>query len=162
VKFKDETMAIEFKDGLEEDVRHIIEALDQWSRENGIPEVVVTQILRSVDEQEDIYSRYAIEIRQKLQKGESMGPKERALASELVKLSLPELRKWARGKFTWHMVGCAVDLRSRHYKASQLVEVIEFLQKRLAPYPHELLAHDITAPHIHVAIKKAEKRADVQ
>jgi predicted alpha/beta hydrolase len=162
VKFSDDQMALEFKDGLEEDVRHIVEALDQWSRENKFPEVVVTQVLRSVDEQEDIYSRYGLGLLAKLKSGESMGPKERALAFELAKLSLPELRKWARGKFTWHMVGCAVDLRSRHYRASQLVEVIEFLQKRLAPYPHELLAHDITAPHVHLAIKKAEKRADVQ
>jgi hypothetical protein len=161
MKFKDPHLEREFKHALDDEVRHAVEALDTWSTENRIPEPVITQVLRSAEEQEDIYSRYAMALIAKWHTRRLADPKEKTLASQLADFSLPEIRHWARSRFSWHMVGCAVDLRSRHYTAGQLVQVMEFLAKRCGD-GWELKAHDITAPHVHVGRKVAEKRSAVQ
>lgn len=162
MKFNHPHLEREFKEGLDDEVRRVIEALDGWGIENKMPEVVLTQVLRSQDEQEDIYSRYAKGLIRKIQERERMTEKEKALALELSKLSPAAVNEWARHRFTWHMAGCAVDIRSRHYKVSELVRVMEFLNKRCPRPAWELLAHDITAPHVHVARKDLEKRAEIQ
>jgi hypothetical protein len=138
-----------------------VEALDVWSRENGLPEAFVTEILRTPEQQEDIYSRYALGLIAKLRDGQDMPPKDRAMALELSKLVLPDIREWARRRFSWHLVGCAVDLRSRHYSMSQLARVMKFLRKRCLGPSWLVLAHDVTAPHIHIQLSRPEKRVEV-
>lgn len=157
MKFKHDGLAAEYKE-IDEGLRNVLDGLDGWSRENKIVEPVATQIFRSKDEQEDIYSRHGLVLIHKLRDGVYLDDKDRALALELNKLSLPELRDWARRRFSWHMVGCAVDLRIRHYSMSEFRHVMEFLGKRCTGPEWELLSHDVTAPHIHVGRRDKSKR----
>lgn len=154
-------MELEFREGLDPEVRMVIQALDAWSEENSLPRVVVTEVLRSAEEQERIYTEYADKLIFKLKTGKKMPPGERELAGQLIKLTRDEVMDWARRRFSWHRVGQAVDMRSRQYAQSQIDRVMAFLRKRCQGPAFELLEHDITAPHIHVAFRRPEKRNEV-
>lgn len=162
MNFKAPALELEFREGLDEPVRFTVQALDFWSRENGIPEVTVTQVLRSPKEQERIYTQHAERLIQKLNQGERMRPADRTLATELAGLSRADVMAWARRRFSWHMVGQAVDIRSRHYSERQTEQVMEFLMKRCQAPEWELLKHDVTGPHIHIGRKDWKKRTDTQ
>ncbi len=162
MNFKAPGLELEFREGLDERVRFNLQALDLWSRENGIPEVWVTQVLRSPQEQERIYTQYAEKLIYRLKAGERMRAKDRSLATELSTLSREDVMSWARRRFSWHMVGQAVDMRSRHYSERQAEMVLEFLMKRCHAPAWEVLKHDVTGPHIHVGLKEWKKRTDTQ
>lgn len=161
MNFKEAHLELEFRDGLDVLVRLEVEALDSWSRENGLPAVVVTQVLRAPAEQEKIYTRYADSLIYRLKAKERLTRSERALALQLSQLTRDEVMSWARGRFSWHMVGQAVDMRARHYTQTQLDSVVEFLAKRCKAPDWELLEHDIAGPHLHLARRDAQKRKEV-
>lgn len=63
--------------------------------------------------------------------------------------------------FSWHLVGCALDLRSIHYTEPQLKLVESWLTQHCTPsHDWELITklHG-TGPHIHVAYRDRRRRA---
>ncbi len=162
MNYKTPVLELEFLEGLDERVRFNIQALDLWSRENGIPEVTVVEVLRTPRENERIYTRHAEQLIQKVANGDRMRPADRTLATELAGLSRDDVMAWARRRFSWHLVGQAVDIRSRHYSERQAEQVLEFLMKRCPAPEWELLKHDVAGPHIHVGRKDWKKRTDTQ
>jgi hypothetical protein len=64
------------------------------------------------------------------------------------------------GKFGWHQVATAADLRSHHYTPEQAAEVIKWLQGRCRPTEAwELITKNHgTAPHYHVARRDQQWR----
>lgn len=133
------------------DVRKAVNALDQWSIEGAFPEVVVTHVLRSADEQQKIYFKHAEELISKLRQGAPMSSEQTTLAGELEAMNEARRKQWARNRFSWHRVGAAVDLRNTHYSKAQLAGVMNFLRHGRVTGPWELLSHDVSAGnHIHI------------
>jgi hypothetical protein len=132
VKFK--TAALEFEfDGVHPGVAATLHALDEYSEAMGLPEVVVTDVLRTPAQQEAIYWRA-------LQKAGN--------------LTEEEARSAARKKFSWHLVAAAVDLRNTHYSRAQLEEAVAFLKKGRSAPMWEVLSHDVgQGHHLHVGRK---------
>jgi hypothetical protein len=133
VKFK--TPALEFEFGhLHPDVKRLGYDLDAFLFANQMPELVITHVLRTDAQSEEIYWRSFL-------KGG---------------LSEPEARKKAREKFSWHKVLCAFDARTRNpgagarYTKRQMEDILAFLKKGRDPAMWELLAHDVSGPHLHV------------
>lgn len=141
------------------DVRAAVVGLDEWCREGALPEVVVTQVLRSADEQEDIYFRYAESLLAKLRAGAPLSSEDNQLARELESMSEAQRRQWARFRFSWHRVGCAVDIRNRHYSRTQLAGVMAWLRHGRTVGPWELLSHDVSSgDHVHIGRRDFEFR----
>jgi hypothetical protein len=161
MKFASPHMEFEFAEGLDDQLRLVVQALDFWSRENGIPEVFVTEVQRTVAEQERIYTRHADKLIYKLKAGSQMRPADRTLAVELAKLSRDEVMDWARRRFSWHLVNCAIDMRVKHYSETEADQVMEFIHKRCPAPKFEVLKHDVTAPHIHLGVRRPEKRIEI-
>ncbi len=162
MNFKLASMVAQFQKELDPQVRLVVESLDTYSAENSIPGVWVTEVVRTPQEQEAIYLGYADRILYRVKAGHHLTDSDRHLALELHRLPREKLRDWARQKFSWHMVGQAVDLRSRHYTEKQMQHVMDFLTKRCPKPAWELLAHDVTAEHVHIAFKSPEKRKAIQ
>lgn len=129
MKFKTPALADEFA-RLHPDVIAAVRALDDFSHENRLPELVVTHAIRTPEMQEAIYWRGL---------AKSKG------------LSEADARAEARKKFSWHLARCAVDLRNNHYTAVQRRQVMEFL-KQGREKPHwEVIEHDVgRGDHIHL------------
>lgn len=158
MKFKQPHLEMEFH-AAHPDVRNAVMGLDAWSRDNGIPEPVVTQVLRSPDEQEIIYTRHANSLMHKLRDGHPMSSEDNALARELEAMSNAKRRQWARARFSWHLVGCAVDLRNSHYSQKELAGVMAWLRNGRTVGPWEILSHDVSSGfHIHVGRRDFEFR----
>lgn len=122
-------------------VRAKLDELEAWSRDEGLPEPVVTNVLRTEDDQERLY-----------------------LGLYLSRGHSPDIaREKARARFSWHLVACAVDLRNRHYTPPQRKAVMQFLRQQCAPGEWELLEHDIgRGDHIHVAVRDEQWRLTYQ
>ena len=132
MNFKAPHLEVEF-DHLHPELRALLLELDQWSGEHKFAAVLVAHALRTLDDQERIY----LPIYQ-----ENTGlPPERA-------------RALARQRFSWHLVGCAVDIRNSHYSEDERRTVVSWLRGRVEPVAGdwELLEHDIgRGEHIHIA-----------
>ncbi len=173
MKFKETYLRDEFKDLLHNDVRIVVEALDVWSRENGIPEVVVTEVHRTIPQQQAIYTRHADQLIYRLKIGDpDLDGQELDLAKELMDLSRDAVMAWARRRFSWHLCNCAVDIRSRNYSKDQLGAVMSFLAKRCprkltreeeraGHLSWELLEHDVAGAHVHLGVRDQSKRDTV-
>jgi hypothetical protein len=137
MKFKNPSLEMEFVAGLHPEVKAVIVELDEWCQNNGYPEVFVTHVLRTREDQEVIYWK--------------------SIKDSSATLSEKEARKKARGKFSWHLGGCAIDIRNKSYTSLQLANVMAHLKLGRAPHRYEILSHDVgNGEHIHFGIKDVE------
>lgn len=136
MRFKSAALDMEFHGGLHPAVKDIVKDLDDWSKEQGLPSVVITHVLRTREDMEVLYWKRIHR--------QANPPISEALA-----------RSMARRKFSWHLVGCAVDIRNNHYLPGQRKAVMAKLRTLAKPaHKFELLEHDIgRGDHIHLGIK---------
>lgn len=74
-------------------------------------------------------------------------------------LSDAALKDDASARFSWHMVGCAMDLRMHHYTSKELEAVMGHLSRHCRNGSEwELVEDSVVAPCIHVARKDEEWR----
>lgn len=136
-----------------------LQELDEWCNANGIPEVVVTHVLRTKDEQQAIYTKYADSLLRKMEEGKPLAESERKLAKTLSDMKPEERVAWARERFSWHLVGCAVDIRNTHYTAKELSAVMSFLRQGRPIGPYEILSHDVASgAHCHIGFRDFSRR----
>lgn len=129
MKFKTPELEDEFRI-LHPEVPPVLWDLDRWSDEEGLPEVVVTHVVRTPEQQAEFYW-------QDFQR--RLGLEEK------------EARNLASKKFSWHSVRCAVDIRNSHYTHEQLLAVLQHLKPLCRSPMWELLSHDIgRGEHIHI------------
>jgi hypothetical protein len=115
------------------DVRNALDKLDGWSMKKGFRELVITHVLRTPAEMEDIYW---------------------ASIQERTGVGEVEARLRAREKFSWHLVGCAVDFRNTEYSKEQLEEVMAYLRAGRYIPMWEILSHDVgRGAHGHIGRK---------
>lgn len=143
-----------------------------WSAQHGLPDPVVTDLIRDVPSQIRIYVRFWLKLQAASREGPHKGqidPEDdgtwRALtiaeqlrAKEVAGLTHGQLEEKARTLFTWHWCKCAADLRSRHYTPAEKKKVRAWFEARCPRPLWEFLIHDVTAPHIHVARRDFEWR----
>jgi hypothetical protein len=114
VRFKDESpaLAAEFLQVLHPDARRVVLELAAWSRKRGLPDPVVTCVVRD--------------------------PSSNAAVG-----GVPN---------SWHLAGCAVDLRDKHYSPDERADVVSWLERRCTIGPFELVTHTHgNATHLHLA-----------
>jgi hypothetical protein len=156
VEFKYPSLEMQFRHELHPRVREEVLSLGRWSVSERLPLVVVTEVVRTDAMQVDRYVPYAKRLIQTLRTGGTLSAPEKKLALILHALSEQGLVQWAINKFTWHRCKCAVDMRTRHYLPPQLKRIAARIESQC---PHErgddweFLIHDITAPHMHLAIR---------
>jgi hypothetical protein len=148
----------EFRALLHHEARDVVMALDTWSLESGLPEVVVTHVIRTPGEQQRIYIAYANRLIYRRQIQDAFSPSEQSLADDLAKMTEGEINRWAFKRFSWHLIGCAVDIRSKHYELAHLSAVMEYLRERCPKPEWELIEHDVSGPHVHIARRDQSRR----
>lgn len=145
---------------------------EAFSGAEGLPDPVVTDLIRNPADQEAIYLKFYTGLQAALEPGDRHGmidtqgdgewraltPTEWHEADQVHGLTNVQLRIRAKERFTWHWVKCAMDLRTRHYTRSQLVVAKSFFDKRCPKPSWEFLVHDVTAPHMHVGRRDAKWR----
>jgi hypothetical protein len=155
---------------LHPDVTGLVAAFAHFSEHEGLPDPVVTDTIRKPASQVRIYTRFFKKLQHALKEGPHKGqidpeddgifrpltPTELVMAQDVAALTDEQLSAKAGQRFSWHMVNCAVDLRTRHYSRQQLIRVREFFEERCPKPKFELLFHDVTAPHLHVARRDME------
>lgn len=134
-----------------------------YSAQNGMPRPIVTDMIRYKSEQRAIYVKVGLAMIAELKKGTLDGDK-RAEAERLADLTPEGLAKWAEDKFSWHLVGCALDFRTEQsgkpvYTPSQHRLVLAWFRKEThrqqpgdpAAQLWEFLEHDVgRGDHMHV------------
>lgn len=155
------------------DLRLLLNDFDVWSKYDGLPEPTLTEVIRTLQEQEDIYFRRSKDLLKSLEPGprqhmidpEGDGtwrpttPSEQVEAHGFVGKSDAELRAIARKRFTWHIARCAVDIRTRNYTRSDVARVWDWFQRRCKRPDWELVKHDTKGPHIHVGRRATDWKA---
>lgn len=142
MKFKENNEARLSKEfeKLQPELKRIVALLDAWLISHNLPCVTVTHVLRTPRQQEDIYWR---------------------LIQESEKCSEKTARAIARGKFTWHLVGCAVDIRNKSYTKSQIDQILYFLST-IDVDTFSFLSHDVRrGSHFHLQIKDKNWRLKI-
>lgn len=119
------------------------------------PAPVATELFRTEKEQGEIYTEHFQKlIKLYMQSPSLVSATDRPLIARLSTAPEAVIHNQAVQKFTWHLVGCAADLRTKHYRPSQLARVRTWFAERCAAKQDwELLFHDVTGPHMHVAFK---------
>lgn len=114
------------------ELRQVLVALSKQIREWGFPELVVTHLHRTAEQQEEY--------------------KWRAIAKQHG-LSEKDARAKARRKFSWHRANCGADLRRREYSSKQLREIRAWLYEHCPSPMWEFIDEEEggTAPHFHLA-----------
>jgi hypothetical protein len=160
---------------LHPDLRQLLTDFEGWSAKQGLPEPVVTDLVRQPSAQQTIYLRFFRKLQRAMEPGPEQGRidpegdgtfrpltlSELKQAKELRGLPEAELVTRAMGRFSWHLVRCAADLRSRHYSPAQLAQVRRWFEERCQRPLYEFLVHDVTAPHLHVGRRDFAWRARV-
>lgn len=131
LKFKTPALEAQFE-SLHPDVRVLLHDLDEWLFDSGMERLTVTDILRTREEQERIYTPYY------LARG----------------FSETESRQMARERFSWHLVSSAADFRHsiRPYTQEEQGTILARLHGLCPKDKWELLLHDLgMGLHFHVA-----------
>jgi|GEM_PF-5620059 len=157
MQFAKPALELEFS-GLHPETKQLVLDLDAWGLTAGLPEVVVTCVLRTKDEQEKIYSPFARNALRKQMEDLTLNSTETtallAVREHMTKDGISEraaVARWARSRFSWHLVACAVDLRNRHYTAEQRKQVMAWLRTNRGQPQWEILEHDVgRGDHIHI------------
>jgi hypothetical protein len=135
VLFKTPNQDLEFV-ALHPIVRTLIQNLDVWSKAQGLPEVCVTEVLRTIKQQEEIYYKQMM--------------RDFTCTEEVARMK-------ARNKDSWHLWLTAIDLRVTQYTAAQRKAVIAQLKGEMdkiskAPRFFEFITEKHgTGEHIHLA-----------
>jgi hypothetical protein len=107
--------------------------LSDW----GFPEMTVTQVFRTPEEQEELYWR--------------------SLLKEHGTEALARIA--ARAKFSWHLCRTAVDFRNSSYTRAQRKKIHAWLIERCPPPAWEALDHSVGfGQHFHVALRDFSRR----
>lgn len=157
---------MEFKDGadgrlaselsklVQPDLRQLLYDVDWFCASQKMPGVVVTQLVRTVDEQIAIYVPFWRGLAMRFDGGEHMTPSLAKLAIEVADKPEDYLRAKAINQFTWHLVRCAADIRIRHWTKDQLKQVVSFVSEKAKDSRlWEFLVHDVSGPHMHIGIR---------
>lgn len=149
MKFSRKHMESQLKE-VHPELRAVLEDFERWSAKHGYPEPVLTEVTRSVPEMVAIYVPYWKGLVSRLVAGQLLTASERQTAQEKRGASDDELTAQARARFSWHLVKCAVDIRTRHYSLAQLTDVRARFGRLGTPL-WENLVHDVHGPHQHLA-----------
>lgn len=138
--FKTPRQAEEFK-RLHLEVQTLAHDLDEWLFDSGMERLTVTETIRTLDEQERLYTDHYLKKR----------------------LEPSVARRMARQKPSWHLCAAAFDFRHsvNRYTDAERARIWEWLKTRTTPDPGEkdaltweLLDHDIGfGKHFHVAVR---------
>jgi hypothetical protein len=131
LKFKTPAMEAQFK-SVHPDVRVLVHDLDEWLFESKMERLTVTDVWRTAEEQERIYTPYYL----------ARGFSEK------------ESRQLARERFSWHRVGSAVDFRHsvKPYSQEEQDRIFAWLKAQCPTEKWELLLHTVGhGLHFHVA-----------
>lgn len=172
IRFKEPSMQRDWPT-VHPELRVLLVAFDEYSVKWDLPEPVVTDLVRSPEQQMRVYVRFWKKLQAALADGphhnqidpeddgtfRPLTPVEYGQAVVLRPLTDEQLAARARQKFTWHWVRCAMDLRSREYSPDELSRVRKWFQPRCQAPLWEFLVHDVTAPHIHCARRDFAWRA---
>lgn len=151
-------------DTIHPQLRRLLIAFDVWSVSQGLPQPVITDLVRDMDGQVRIYLGHYQRLRAALVPGphqlqidpeedgkwRRLSLQEEQEAKEIRALTPEQLEERARSRFTWHWVRCAADIRTWHYTPSQLHTVALWFRERTATEEWEFKIHDVHGPHIHV------------
>lgn len=144
---------------LPQQLRDKVTGLASWLHAKGWEAPFITCIRRTADDSERIYTPYAENLVRSLKMGLSLADKERVLAAELAKMTPEERKAWAREKFSWHNVLCAVDIRNRVYSRGQRMAIMNHLRYGTNTTDWEVLEHDVgRGDHIHLARRDVDRR----
>lgn len=131
LKFKTPAMEAQFK-SVHPELRVMLHDIDEWLFDSGLERMTITDVLRTREEQERIYTPYY------LARG----------------FSEAESRQLARERFSWHLVGSAADFRHtvHPYSTAELQKIDAHLKKTCPSDKWELLLHDMGhGLHFHMA-----------
>ena len=157
--FKSPREAREFPE-LHPEVRAAAEDLDAHARATGLPELVVTGCIRTRAEQRAIYIPVGHFLLEAHAAGRILSPMQRRdLAQITAPGGTPEaIATWAEGRYSDHLVRCAVDFRNRHLKPPELAAYMHRLRTGRALLTRwQILSHDVgRGEHIHVGVRDQE------
>lgn len=152
------------------ELQDLLNQFTLWSAASGLPDPVVTEVLRSDQMQLNYYVPYA---RQLLEGGYPFSKADRDNLTD-INASIKDHRngedfgvlQWALYRWTWHRIAHAVDLRNSHYRGEELRTVVAWLEKEIslreAAKPGrqwEFLVHDIgRGNHIHIGCRDLEAK----
>jgi hypothetical protein len=125
---------------------------DEHSKRLGWPEMVLTDVWRTKEEQQAIYLPKYMEIVAKVRAGNTkrLSDSDIQLGRRLSALSDEEIAEEARTRPSWHLYRAACDIRTRHYTTSQTLMLAKWFRDR-CPKPEWLfLLHDVAGPHAHI------------
>jgi hypothetical protein len=130
VLFKTTALASEFF-RIHPDLRRVLFELDAKVSEWGFPDLTLTHLHRTLDQQEDFkWRRFA-----------KQGLAEAAARTK------------ARRLFSWHLADCGADFRRHVYNPEQVREISNWLRARCPSPVWEFIDEEEggTAPHFHLA-----------
>ncbi len=135
MQFKSPELAVQYA-RVNPTLKEFIIEFEQFCKDSSFPEPMATHILRTRDQQEDIYWRIIYT--------QAKGAFTEAGA-----------KNQARHKWTWHFVLCAIDLRDYIYDDQQLPVVLAWLAKKTKDDAKwEYLYHDVgRGKHLHIGIR---------
>lgn len=138
-------------------LRSLISELDEWSQANSLPPIFITECMRTLDEQEELYFEYFKTIVERMSQGAKLSPTDSELALSMVDKGEIEMRQAARVRWSWHTVRCAVGIRTTidgYYTIQQAKKLHDYLKSRVTPAAcWEVIGHDLVKPHLHVAYR---------
>ena len=103
----------EFDTLLHEDVRALAMTLDSiLVKHLSWPELVITDVHRTREEHKRLYVQIGHRLITRLQAGEKLSEKDSETAGRLAVMSSDQIEQWAEGRFSWHLVGTAIDIRT--------------------------------------------------
>lgn len=156
----DGRMSSELSRLLQPELRQMLYSIDNHCAVQKMPGVICTQLVRTVEEQIEIYVPYWKKLVARMESGEHLAPALAKLAMELTGKTDDELKDLAIAKFTWHYVRCAADIRIRHWTPAQLKVVVTFVTEETRDARQwEFLVHDVAGPHMHIGIRDFSFRA---
>lgn len=154
------------------ELRELIANFETWSAQNGLPEPILTDLFRTVQDQIRIYVPHYQRLQAALEPGPhqwQMDPEgdgtwrdltvaEKDEAKELRAKTKEELEHRASTRWTWHLARCAVDVRTFHYSWTQKKAAVAWFKARTPKPGWGFLEHDTTGPHFHVERRDYEWR----
>lgn len=159
MKFASPAIEKDFHDALQPDVRAAALDLDAFCKEQGYPELFITHLRRTREDQKRIYLPVAEKLVAQLAAGAKLSDHDRVLAGALAKMTPEERGHWAQGKFSWHLCLCAIDIRNRVYSRAQRKALVERLRKGRPAVMWEVLEHDVgRGDHIHLGKRDFSQR----
>lgn len=150
---------------LHPDTRRIVRDLDELLKSMEQPEVYVTSVYRSKEDQRRLYTPRAYQWLENLRAGKPMRKQEYRDAIELRELiamrqtgtsEADTISKWAAERPSWHRRRTAVDIRTRTYPTDVLAAIRSWLEIRTRAssdtQPWEVITENHgSGPHIHIA-----------